>query len=106
MIRPRIFSVSPNRANIKYVVQPATNIEEAFEPLAEEVKCKRVEMGRVIIFCRTYDNCSHIYMFLRDCLGKEGVQPIGAPDLAELRLVDMFTACTHPPVKEKILSNF
>ena len=64
-----------------------------------------METGRVITFCRAYDNCSHIYMFLRDRLGK-GVQPVGAPDLAEFRLVDMFTACTHPPVKEKILSNF
>ena len=46
------------------------------------------------------------YLFLESRLGKESVEPVGAPDLADFRLIDLFTACTHPLVKEKILKNF
>ena len=31
--------------------------------------------------------------------------PIGTPDLARFRLVDLFTACTHPLVKDSIITN-
>ena len=36
-------------------------------------------------------------------LGKEAVEPIGAPNLARYRLVDIFTACTPKEVKDSIL---
>ena len=34
------------------------------------------------------------------------MDPIGVPNLAEFRLVDMFTGCTHPFVKDAILKNY
>lgn len=106
MMRPKVISVSPNRPNIKYSVVVATNIEETFASLVEEVRRRRLSMDRTIIFCKTYDDSSHVYMFLRSRLGSESVEPIGALDLAQFRLVDMFTGCTHPSVKEAILQNF
>ena len=43
-------------------------------------------------------------MFMADRLGKEMMEPIGVcPDLAQFRMLDMFTACTHPTVKESII---
>lgn len=33
-------------------------------------------------------------------------EPKGYPDLVELRIVDMYTACTHPVVKDIILKQF
>lgn len=45
-------------------------------------------------------------MFLKTCLGTAGLEPLGATDYARFQLVDMFTACTHAPVKEDILNSF
>lgn len=39
-------------------------------------------------------------------LGPAMTEPIGSRDLAVFRLVDMFTACTTPDVKEAILNAF
>ena len=97
---------SPNRPNIKYSIRTVSNVEETFAPLVEEVRRKRTTMDKIIVFCRTYDECSHIYMFLRHRLQSEAVQPIGAPDLSRFRLVELFTACTHKKVKDTILEAF
>ena len=102
----KVVSVFPNRANIKYYVVASSNIEDNFAPLVEEVRRQRLTMDKTKIFCRTYDDSSHIYLFLRSRLGPEGVDPIGVPNLAEFRLVDMFTGCTHPLVKDAILNNY
>ena len=106
MVQAKVVSISPNRANIKYYVVTSSNIEDNFAPLVEEVRRQRLTMDKTIIFCRTYDDSSHIYLFLRSRLGPEGVDPIGVPNLAEFRLVDMFTGCTHPFVKDAILKNY
>ena len=46
----------------------------------------------------------YVYIFLVDRLGKEMMEPIGAcHELAQFRMLDMFTACTHPTMKESIL---
>ena len=43
---------------------------------------------------------------MKSRLNKQYTEPVGAPDLARFRLVDMFSACTHPDVKESIVSAF
>lgn len=106
MIKPFIVSESPNRTNIKYIVQSGDVLEETFAPLVEEIRRCRIHMGKVIIFCRSYDDCAHIYIFLRSRLGGERFEPVGAPDLARYRMVDMFTACTRSSVKDAILRSF
>ena len=106
MAHPFIVSQSPNRHNIKHSLLRATNREETFAPIVEEIRRSRVTMDKVIIFCRTYDDCSHIYLFLKSRLGGESVEPVGAPDLAEFRLVDLFTSCTQKDVKDTILRSF
>ena len=90
-IQPKIVSVSPNKPNIKYSVLMNTHsLEETFAPLIEEIRQKRKSMDRTIIFCRTYDQCARIYMFIVDRLGKEVTEPIGiCPDLAS------FTCLQH-----------
>ena len=100
-------TVSPNRPNIKYVVysKPGT-LEEVFAPLVEELKRLRLSMERTIIFCRTYDDCSMLYLYMRDRLGEQFTDPVGAPDRARYRVIDMYTACTHPAVKEQVLAEF
>ena len=59
----------------------------------------------MIVFGRTYDDCSRIHLILKSHLAKESVKPVGAPDLADFRFIDLFTACTHTHPVE-ILKNF
>ena len=101
MANPAVVTVSTNRPNIKYSVcsNPGT-IEETFTPLVHELQELRLTMGSTIFFCRTYDSCSSIYLFMRNKLGKKLTEPIGAPDCARYRVMDMFTACAHPDVKQ------
>ena len=108
IFRPAIITVSPNKENIKYIVKPNPGtIEEVFEKIVEELRKNRTSFNRSIIFCRTYDQCSYIYKYIVNTLGEEATEPPGLPqDLPSYRLVDMFTACTHPTVKNAILESF
>ena len=45
-------------------------------------------------------------MFLKKCLDRQSVQPVGAPDFSRFRLFDMFCSCTQSDVKEAILASF
>ena len=106
-----IVAVSPNKPNVKYtVIQKPGPLEEVFAPLVEKLKLKRTNTERTIIFCRTHDNttggCSEVYLYIRSRLQEEFTDPIGAPDKAKYRMVDMFTSCTHPTVKENIIQGF
>ena len=58
---------------------------------------------RVIIFCRLLNDCGMIHLFMRDRLGDEFTEPIGAPDCARCRMVDMFTSCTQKEANSGIL---
>ena len=107
MLHPVVVSQPSNRLNIVYsvIVNPGS-IKETFEPLVQEIRRNRTETERAIIYCRTYETCSMIYMFLKSRLKAEATEPIGAVDLARFRLVDMFCACTTVPVKNTILLSF
>ena len=70
-----------------------------------EIREKRLSVPRTIIFCRTYEDVGHVYSFMKCSLGKEAVEPVGAPDMARFRLLDMYTACTEKRVKNTIIHN-
>ena len=107
MKNPVVIADSPNKPNIKYsVVRNPGTLEETFESLIEEVRKNRQLTERTIIFCRTYDSCARIYMFMKYQLRHESTEPIGAPDIGQFRLVDMFCSCTEEIVKNDILMAF
>ena len=106
MAFPVIIARVPNKPNIKYIVSTQKNLEENFASFVEEIRHKRKAMDRCIIYCRTYDSCTRIYLYLKSRLKGEIREPIGVRDLAQFRLVDMFTACTRTDVKENILKSF
>lgn len=91
MSDPVIIVESLNKPNIRYIVQlnPGT-LEEAFASIVKEVQCSRQHREKVIIFYQSYDSCSSVYLFLRDRLGREMTHPIGAPDIAVYRMVNMY----------------
>ena len=47
-----------------------------------------------------------IYLFFKSRLRQQFTHPIGAPDQSRHCLVDMFTSCTHPDVKNEITKYF
>ena len=107
MSKPCVVAQSPNKSNIMYIVEKKLEtMEETFAPLVEELKRQRTQMDRVIIFGRTYENVTSIYLYMKSRLGQEMLEPIGAPNLVRFRLLDMFTACTHAGVKNAILEAF
>lgn len=107
MYKPAIISEPPNRANIKFtVINNVGTLEESFSPLVKEIRDRRTKMERVIIYCRTYDTCSMVYLYIKSSLGPESTDPIGTVDLSRFRLVDMFCACTTSTVKDSILESF
>ena len=107
MKKPVVVSVTPNKPNIKYEVIPrCSTLEETLAPLVEELRQQRRLMDRVLIFCQKYDDVTHVYRFFLSRIGKEAFDPVGAPNMVKYRLIDMFTACIHPDVKNSILASF
>ena len=62
--------------------------------MVERFKSERITMPRMIIYGRSIGMCADIYMFFKSQLGTEITEPIGAPNLTKLRLVDVFTSVT------------
>lgn len=106
MVSPSIVAEVPNKRNIKYFVKTQKSLEEVFGSIAEEIKVKRKNMDKIIVYCRNYDSCSMIYLYFKYVLKGEIREPVNSKDLAVFRLIDMFTACTRPAVKENILKSF
>lgn len=106
MQRPTVVSIPPIKDNIMYAVAQKSSIDSAFLPLAKQLAEQRTEMGRVILFCRTYDELTATYHFFKQNLGVEFTEPPGAPELARFRLVDMFSHSTHESVKNEIRAQF
>ena len=108
MSAPVVISKSPNKPNIKLIVcMKEGSIAQMMATLADEIIEKRTTMPRVIIFARTYDACGELFVYFKKRLGKGLTEPVVVPnDLAQFRLVDMFTACTTKDVKDAILRGF
>lgn len=107
MRNPHIISISPHKKNIVYFVRPKPSSIEAFiELLSANLRILRTQFPRLLVFCRTHDECSVMYQMLRMKLGNGFTEPPGAPHLAKYRLVDMYTRCTHSQVKEDIIESF
>ena len=109
MVQPCIVALSPNRVNIHYSVhkrEATVTIEYIFSELVDELREKRLQTPRTVIFCRSYEDVGYIYSFITRSLGDKCVEPIGAPNIACFCLVDMFTSCTEQKVKDVIICNF
>lgn len=109
MQTPEIIYIPPARDNILYAVMDkpkGDNAVQVFECIVDKLKAERSNMGRVIIFCKTYNNVISIYQFFKQNLGEFFTDPKGAPSHIVNRVVDMYTHCTHETVKDKIIEQF
>ena len=107
MKKPHIIVRCPNKQNIVFSVEKKyDDIDIVFKPLVEELKLKRTKMDKVIIFCRSYEHCSSIYCYFKDALKDYFTDPPGYKDVSNFRVVDRFSACNSPSIKNHILSAF
>ena len=102
----QVIALSPCKDNIAYAVAPFTTLEESFNPLVTRIRKERKLFPKMIIYCRTFEECSSLYIFFRKKLGADFTEPVGAPDLPRFRLIDMYLSCTDKVVKDSIISNF
>ena len=98
--------VSPHKKNIFYTVRPKPALEDLVSSLARTLQNLRTAMPRTIIFCRRYVECAQIYSLFQQCLKAEFTDPPNAQNLVKYRLVDMYTKCTEPSIKEDIVTAF
>lgn len=62
MIKPKIVYVRPIKSNITFYVAVKSSIEQVFSPIVHQLLEKRVNMDRMIIFCKKYSEVSFIYL--------------------------------------------
>lgn len=107
LINPTVIAVSPCKKNITYRLSKFVSIEESFGSILQEIKVKLTTMGRIIIYCRRFNDCSELYRYFKVGLGEKFTHPTDAPpELSKYRLVEMFTSCTDPEVKGQIIESF
>ncbi len=99
-------SLSPHKPNIVYWVRQKTDIEETFCPMVELLRIQRTSLPRMVIFCQRYDDCATIYELFNNSLGAEFTEPVGMPNIAKFRLMDMYTSPTQTAVKNNIVKSF
>ena len=102
----KVISVSPCKPNIVYSIVKCDNLLEAFARLLHCIQVNRVNAPRTLIFCQTMNDCSTLYLFFKNAMGKHFVQPTDAPDQSKFRLIDMFHRHTDPEVRSNIIKLF
>jgi len=105
MWNPKLVYMPPQN-NILYCVKETSTIDMIVKGLCVPLRELSIQMPRIILFCKRYDQCSLLYRAFKVELGDSFTYPSGAPDLAKYRLVDMYTRCTEAKVKESILTSF
>lgn len=98
---------SPEKPNIFYAVcEKEEEVGIQLSYLMDELREKRGHTDKTIVFCRTYKDCTDLYLTFKRELKSEITEPIGYPDVSPFRLVDMFHACNSSSTKSAILTSF
>ena len=101
--------VPPVKPNMIYYVKfkSDTTIERLVHGLSDRLINLKETTPKILVFCRRFQECSTMYQLFKQFLGREFTHPIGAPDLAKFRVVDMYTGgCTKPEIKASIIKSF
>ena len=106
MRNPVVISRSPHKPNIYLSLAMFESIEKSLTPLAQELLDDGVCTDRTIICCKRLNDCADIFAFFRSYLGPQFLVSPTSPDHTRYRLVDMYTSCNKPHVKQEILDAF
>ena len=101
-----VVSKSSNRENIFISCQKkkSNDYESELSWLVEHIKSKGPNSKKTIIYCRSIDVVSEIFIALKDALGKYAYSDL--IEDADHLLIEMFHKCTHDSSKKRILQNF
>ena len=98
---------SPEKSNIYYSVRKKEDeVGVQLHYIIDELREHRAQTDKTIIFCRTYKDCTELYLMFKRKLKGSITEPPGYPDVTPFRLVDMFHACNSSSVKSGILTSF
>ena len=64
------------------------------------------DFPKTVVFVRTYNDCSNIYLLLQQNLGDMFTNPRGYPNLADYRRVEMFTRVLTVDKRTQVLFSF
>ena len=106
MVDPCVIVHSPDRPNIWYsVVKAHADPMVLFKWLLEELRCKRVSLRRVMVFCRSISSCTKLYKFFAVCLKEESYNPVVSVPSTQNRLFAMYHARVDNSDKHAILQS-
>ena len=106
MTKVAIIALPPGRTNIKYSVQPLLDLRDLTDFICDDVRKVGINYPKTVIFCRTYKDCSNLYLTIRTKLGQRFTEPFGYPDFHQFRLVEIFTRVATTAMKDTILQSF
>ncbi|XP_065893522.1 ATP-dependent DNA helicase RecQ-like isoform X1 [Dysidea avara] len=106
LFNPVTVAVSPNRGNIKLLVQPSKSLKEFGATIVQELKAKRKRYPKTVIFTRSYLDCTNLFLTMACSLRKDITFPAGYPNLLKYRLITMYTRATTDEMKSKIMASF
>ena len=81
MKNPASVIIVPYKPNIMYAVGIFKSVRETFAPILERLRRERHLMPRMIVYCRTYDMCSDLFMYFKSCLGNNFTEPPNSVEL-------------------------
>ena len=106
MKSPTVVAVSPAKVNLIYMLKRCDTIQEAFAMLLKGIQEQRTNYPRTIIYCQRLNECGRLYQYFRTNLKEGFTEPLGAPDLPQFRLLDMYHSSVDQEIKESILNLF
>ncbi|XP_071961250.1 ATP-dependent DNA helicase RecQ-like [Antedon mediterranea] len=110
---PVLVDLGVNKPNIRYTViktkQGFRDVDALFSifvPIIEELKIKKIEASRTIVFCRRRSHCRDLYEMFMTALGVEAYDATCKHVDDRGRFVAMFQQATDVDVKESVMSSF
>ncbi|XP_071949811.1 ATP-dependent DNA helicase RecQ-like [Antedon mediterranea] len=110
---PVLVDLGVNKPNIRYTViktkQGFRDVDALFSifvPIIEELKIKKIEASRTIVFCRRRSHCRDLYEMFMTALGVEAYDATCKHVDDRGRFVAMFQQGTDVDVKESVMSSF
>ena len=97
MKNTQLVSLSPDKENIKYIVEMANkygDLDKTFSWLIKDLKENGVNTQKTIVFCSSFKECGDIYDTLLQCLPE-----------TYLNYIAMYHAKTPTRIKDNVLYN-
>ena len=97
---------SPDRSNVRIFVRKIGNdLAEVFNPLLIQLKEKRISCPRIVIYCKSVDQCAYLFSYFQARLRNDGYWPPEAMQLVKNRLFAMFHSTYAEVTKADVLES-